>query len=322
MRKIVKEALEILNLIHAPKTLNNERSAMVLLALCGIGPKEDWSNASDPRLSIVGNKKGTGYPGIMQFLREAYRKRYAENSRETIRRVDIHTMIQLGVVVQNIDDPTIPTNSSRNHYSLAAEFIPVLRAFRTDSFDSLLQGFLSSRSNFNRRYSAETVLSKVTVKLPSGTVLSLSPGAHNELQGRIIEAFIPAFDPKAEVLYCGDTTDKYLFIDKLKLESIGINIAQESHTKLPDIVLYNSERNWLYLIEAVTSHGPIGKKRMHNLEEMLTQTEAGLIFITAFLTRASFRKFSHDIAWETEVWIAENPKHMVHFNGDRFMGPR
>ncbi|MFS2517149.1 MULTISPECIES: BsuBI/PstI family type II restriction endonuclease [Parabacteroides] len=29
-----------------------------------------------------------------------------------------------------------------------------------------------------------------------------------------------------------------------------------------------------------------------------------------------------DIAWETEVWIAENPGHMIHFNGDRFIGPR
>lgn len=322
MKKTVKEALVILKALHAPKSLNNERSAMVLLALCGIGPKDNWFAASNPRLSIVGNKRGNGYPGIMQFLRDVYRKRYAENSRETIRRVDIHTMIQLGIVIQNIDDPSIPTNSSRNHYALMPEFIPVLKAYRSKNFSALIDIFLASRSNFNNKYLAAVKATKVAVKLPSGDTLYLSPGDHNELQGRIIEAFIPAFDPTAQVLYCGDTADKYLFVDEPKLREIGIDLSRESHTKLPDVVLYNPQKNWLYLIEAVTSHGPIGKKRMHNLEKMLDQTTAGLIFITAFLTKASFRKFADDIAWETEVWIAENPKHMVHFNGDRFMGPR
>jgi len=322
MRKIVKEALEILSLLHAPKTLNNERSAMVLLALCAIGPKDDWSQVGNPQMSIVGNKKGKGYLGIMQYLKSAYRKKYAENSRETIRRVDIHTMMQLGIVVQNIDDPSIPTNSSRNHYALTPEFIPVLQAYDTEDFDKLLGDFLDAQLNRNSRYAAAATVREVLVRLPSGEQLSLSPGAHNELQGRIVESFIPAFDPLAEVLYCGDTRDKYLHINMVKLKELGIDITRKSHTKLPDVVLYNENKDWLYLIEAVTSHGPIGKKRMHNLEEMLSHVNCGVIFVTAFLTKASFRKYADDIAWETEVWIAENPKHMIHFNGDRFMGPR
>ena len=28
------------------------------------------------------------------------------------------------------------------------------------------------------------------------------------------------------------------------------------------------------------------------------------------------------INWDTEVWIAELPEHMIHLNGDQFMGPR
>jgi adenine-specific DNA-methyltransferase len=43
--------------------------------------------------------------------------------------------------------------------------------------------------------------------------------------------------------------------------------------------------------------------------------------VTAFPDRVTFRKFAKDIAWETEVWIADNPDHMIHFNGDKFLGP-
>ena len=322
MRRKVKEAIAILEQLNAPRALLNQRTAMVLLALADLAPSAEWTTVGNPRMSIVGNKRGTGYPGIMEFMRTVYRKKYAENSRETIRRTDIHTLKQLGVVVQNIDDPAIPTNSSKNHYALVPELVDVLRHFGTPKFDELLTSYLKDQTMLNRRYRRAVKNQQINLCLPDGQEIQLSPGSHNELQALIIEQFVPEFDPEAAVLYCGDTTDKYLYIDEVELARLGINMTKASHTKLPDVVLYNSKKKWLYLIEAVTSHGPIGNKRMYTLERMLKDVEVGKIFVTAFLNRTDFRKFSAQIAWETEVWIADNPKHMIHFNGDRFLGPR
>ncbi len=318
----IKDAISILSSIHAPANLLNERSSLVLLALAGIGPKDTWNDASVNKLSIVGNKKGIGYPGIMQFMADRYRKKYAENSRETIRRNDIHTLIQLGVVEQNVDDPNIPTNSSRNHYSLLPEFVQIIKQFGLNGYKKRIAAFVAASSERNNRYIEKRLLSAITIVLPDATTITLSPGAHNELQGRIIELFLPTFSPTAEILYIGDTADKYLYVKEDKLKQLGLDLSKISHTKLPDVVLHDPQKNWLFLIEAVTSHGPIGKKRMHTLEKLSESTNAGVIYVTAFLTRKDFKKFAADIAWESECWIADEPEHMIHFNGDRFYGPR
>ena len=86
-------------------------------------------------------------------------------------------------------------------------------------------------------------------------------------------------------------------------------------------MIYHSVKNWLYLVEAVTSHGPISPKRHAELIRMLAGSSAEFVFVTAFPSVAEFRKYAADIAWETEVWIADNPDHMIHFNGPKFLGP-
>ena len=322
MKKNVNAALEILALFGADKSLLNKRSALVLLTLAGVKPDADFRQTSNQRYSIVGNKRGRGYSGIMQFMREEYDANYAENSRETIRRTDIHQMVQLGLVEHNADDKTIPTNSSRNHYSLRPEIVAILRNYGKRGFRKLVETYIETNEERNQRYTAKKTLSQVQVTLPDGREISFSPGDHNELQGRIIESFSPQFTPGAEVLYVGDTANKYLLLESDKLRRLGLDLSRESHTKLPDVVLHDVRRNWLIFVEAVTSHGPIGKKRMHELETMANDLSIGVVYVTAFLDRSTFRKYSADIAWETEVWIAETPKHMIHFNGDRFLGPR
>lgn len=158
------------------------------------------------------------------------------------------------------------------------------------------------------------------VKLPNGKTLYLSPGKHNEVQAGIVELFKPQFAKESELLYLGDTEIKDLFIQTKELEKLGIPIDQ--HSKLPDVVLYDKNKDWLFLIEAVTSHGPVSPKRFMELEQMLENCSAGKIYVTAFPDFKEFKKWSSDLAWETEVWIMEMPGHMIHFNGDRFMGPR
>ncbi len=86
-------------------------------------------------------------------------------------------------------------------------------------------------------------------------------------------------------------------------------------------MIHLKTKNWLVLIEAVTSHGPIGLKRHNELKDLFRMARLGLVFVTAFLTRRAMTKYLADIAWETEVWIAETPSHVIHFNGERFLGP-
>lgn len=149
--------------------------------------------------------------------------------------------------------------------------------------------------------------------------LQLSPGKHNEVQAKIVEAFAPRFAPGSTLLYLGDTANKDLHIDTEKMLEVGIPITE--HDKLPDVMLLDTAKDWLFLIEAVTSHGPMNPKRIHELEEMLITCKLGKIFVTAFPDFTEFKKHINQIAWETEVWIVENPDHMIHYNGDKFMGP-
>ena len=108
-------------------------------------------------------------------------------------------------------------------------------------------------------------------------------------------------------------------LDQEGLQTLAITITE--HDKLPDIILYDEQRNWLFLIEAVTSHGPVSPKRHREIEEMLASCPALRVYVTTFLTFADYRKYAADIAWETEVWIAEAPDHLIHYNGHKFLGP-
>lgn len=149
---------------------------------------------------------------------------------------------------------------------------------------------------------------------------TFSPGKHNQLQKAIIEEFAPRFAPNSECLYVGDTEQKDLVKNEGKLKALGFEITL--HDKMPDVVLYSEEKDWIYFVEAVTSVGPMDPKRIKELEEMTKNVSAGKIYTTAFLDFKTFKKFSEMLAWETEVWLAESPDHMIHLNGDKFMGPR
>ena len=69
------------------------------------------------------------------------------------------------------------------------------------------------------------------------------------------------------------------------------------------------------------SRRPVNSKRRQELKELFAKSSAGLVFVTAFLDRRAMLKYLNDISWETEVWLAESPTHLIHFNGERFLGP-
>ncbi len=308
----LEEAQQILKGFGLPTAQQNEISAYTLLALASVEEESNWGSATNERKRIT--------KGIMHFIAEAYKREYAPNTRETVRKKVLHQFVQARVADLNPDDPALPVNSSNTHYALTDAALEAIKTFGTDSWEPAVNAFIGSVGSLQKLYAKERESTLIPVKLSDDTELNLSPGKHNEVQKAIIEEFAPRFAKRAKVLYLGDTAKKNLYVDTESLEQLGIPIDQ--HSKLPDVVIFDEERNWLYLIEAVTSHGPVSPKRVVEMEAFLNECKAGKIYVTAFPDFTEFKKHSKDIAWETEVWIMDVPDHMIHFNGDRFMGPR
>ncbi|MGG1419680.1 BsuBI/PstI family type II restriction endonuclease [Bacillus subtilis] len=307
------EAKEILKALGMPKQQYNDRSGYVLLALAGVKEEDSWADASINSLRIV---------DMMNFMGDHYGKIYKPNSRETIRKESIHQFVAGAIAVSNDDDDERATNSPKYSYRLSDEIVEVLQSYGTDEWEKKLGAWLEQHETLVEQYTQAREMSLIPV-VANGQELVFSPGKHNHLQKAIIEDFAPRFAPGAEVLYVGDTKKKDLIKNREKLQELGVRITD--HDKLPDVVLYVEEKNWLYFIEAVTSVGPISMKRINEIQAMLEECSCGVVYVTAFLDMSAkngFKKFIDQIAWETEIWVADNPDHMIHLNGDRFFGPR
>jgi BsuBI/PstI restriction endonuclease C-terminus. len=307
----IEEAQEILNSLGLPVAQQNEMSALTLLALCNIKESDNWAKASRQSLGVT--------KGVMTFVADNYGKPYAPNTRETFRRQVLHQFVQGRIADYNPDQPDLPVNSPKAHYAVTEVALIAIKKHGTAKWNAALKKFKKQVVTLTEAYEKERSLLLVPVTI-NGKQIKLSAGKHNEVQAAVVEQFAPRFARGAKVLYLGDTANKDLFIDRDGLKEIGIPITE--HSKLPDVVIYDEEREWLFLIEVVTSHGPVSPKRMLEFEEFLKDCKLGKIYVTAFPDKAEFRKNIADIAWETEVWIADNPDHMIHFNGDRFIGPR
>jgi hypothetical protein len=162
-------------------------------------------------------------------------------------------------------------------------------------------------------------MQRIPVEISSGKTLRLSPCGQNTLVKQIIDEFASRFTPGGEVLYLGDTDEKFALFAEEQLQQLGITV--DTHGKMPDVIIYHTAKNWLVLIEAVTSHGPIDPKRRNELRQLFASATVGLVYVTAFLNRQALKEYLTTISWETEVWVADAPDHLIHFNGERFLGP-
>ncbi|MDR3692078.1 MAG: BsuBI/PstI family type II restriction endonuclease [Fimbriimonas sp.] len=306
----LKEANAILELLGLPRAQINDRSAYTLLALLDLGPDQPWGQASAPLRGIT---------PIMTFAKNKYAKEYAPNTRETFRRQTMHQFVEAGIALQNPDNPKRAVNSPAFVYQIEPNTLQLLRQYGSTDWDKALALFLSTLKTLRVRYASEREMERIPLLIAEGRTITLTPGGQNILVEQIINEFAPRFTPGATSIYVGDTGDKYAHFDKERLSALGVEM--DSHGKMPDVIIHDTARDWLVLIEAVTSHGPINPKRKTELTELFCRSRAGLVFVTTFLTRKAFHEYMGDIAWETEVWIAEAPTHMVHFNGERFLGP-
>lgn len=306
----LKAALDVLAALGLPRAQQNERSALCLLALLDLVPGKPWSEADNSLIGIT---------PIMDWARTHYDKDYAPNARETVRRQTMHQFCDAGIALYNPDDSGRAVNSPKAVYQIEPAALSLLQTFGTDAWHDALTAYMAERETLVAKYAKARDLNRVPVRIAPGKKISLSPGEHSELIRAIIEEFGPRFAPDSTLVYVGDTGDKWAYFDAPLLTALGVEL--ESHGKMPDVVLHDTARDWLLLVESVTSHGPVDGKRHSELAELFADSTAGLVYVTAFPTRALMSRYLAEIAWETEVWVAEAPAHLIHFNGERFLGP-
>lgn len=309
-QEYIKEAKEIISALGLPRAQQNDRSALCLLALLGLYPGLEWSEVTSPLMGIT---------PIMSWVHQHYGIEYAPNTRETFRRQTMHQFVEAGIALYNPDDPRRPVNSPKAVYQIEPHILFLLRLFESQDWERNLADYRSIHTSLSAKYAKERKHHQIPVRISGDKEISLSPGSHSKLIKAIIEEFAPRFAPNSVLIYAGDTGKKMGYVDRKVLSTLNIQV--DSHGKMPDVVLYYSEKNWLLLIEAVTSHGPVDSKRHSELADLFRNSMVPLVYVTAFPNRSTMGKYLEQIAWETEVWCADSPSHMIHFNGTKFLGP-
>lgn len=315
IQELINTTLYILDTFGIPLNTTPrrlERMALAFLASGDIKKMADFKNAKD-----LNNGYALKTRDIIAYVNEQFGESISSGSYDDIRRKDLKLLTIAEVVLQS--SPNSATNDSTRGYSINPTYAELVRKFGSQDWGKLVAEKLKNIEPLSKKLKRDREIAKVSVTLPSGGELAFSAGEHNVLQKAIIEEFLPRYGHGAEVLYVGDTSNKYLYLEKEALENL--RFFEISHGELPDIIAYSKKKNWLYLIEAVHSSGPIDELRLIQLKKLTESCKADIVYITAFLNRPKFRQFMTEIAWETEVWIADNPDHLVHFNGDKFIGP-
>lgn len=306
----VQESQDILRAFEFDRKRTNETSARTLLALAGLDENSTWADATNERM-------GVRY--ILDWMRGPLRHPIAENSRETIRRFVLHQFVDAGFCLYNDDDPARPTNSSKNNYRLNPEALLTIKLYGTPDFVPAVEEYLAEVGSLTAKYQAARDPARIPVTTPTGEVFTLKGGGQNILIKEMVENFCAYFVPGGEILYVGDADDKLATFERDRLASLGVLV--DEHGKMPDLVVYQASSNWLFLMEAASTHGPVDHIRYSELSRMFAGSSAGIIYVSCFPNRSVMRRFLADLAWETEVWLASDPTHMIHLNGDRFLGP-
>lgn len=307
----IAQAAAVLAQLGLPRAQQNERSALCLLALAKLKPEQAWRYTQAPLMGVT---------PIIEFAREHYGKVYAPNTRETIRKDTLQPFVAAGLARYNPDDPGRAVNSPKAVYQLTAEAAAMLKTVGSPAWEKTLAEFLARNETLVQRYGKRRKLAQVQLTLADGKSVHLSPGAHSQLIAEVLQSFGPAFAPGSRLIYLGDTGEKWGYRDDEAFAAL--NLQLDSHGKMPDVILLDERRRWLFLIESVTSSGPVNPKRYAELSALFTRNGWGCVYVTAFPNRKVMARYVGDIAWETEVWVADSPEHLIHFNGDRFLGPR
>jgi len=316
VKRMLNEALDILSAVGIPVEAEplrrRERMAACMMAVAGVTRK--WSEAKS-----ANDGRHLKTRDVIPFVNMHFEENISPGSYDDVRRKDLKLPVVAGLILNSGDNPGRAVNDPTRGYALAPEFAALIRTYGSSEWVNNIAAFNMARPSLAELLLRKRHMEHIPVTLPGGARLELSLGKHNELHKAIIEEFLPRWGYGAEVLYVGDTSDKDLHIDYKRLAEL--KVPPPGHGKLPDVVAYSKQKDWLYVIEAVHSFGHISELRLMELKKLLSECKSGVVYVTAFLTRKDHAKVAHDIAFETEVWTADRPDHLQHLNGPRFIGP-
>lgn len=308
--QLIADAIDVLRDFEVGKDQQNERSAMTLLALLQLKPGDDWGQATNPMM---------GTRAIMDWIRDYFGVDYKPNTRETIRRFTLHQFVIAELAEENADKPDRPINSPKWNYRITHDALDTIIHRNESVFESALKKFLANHESYQSLMEERRNMPKTPVILPSGASLQLSPSGQSVLIRAMVEEMLPRFAPGCQVVYIDDTDHKHGVIDAALMDELGISL--KAREKAPDVIAWDANRGWLFLMEAASTHGPVDVTRKNELRDLFANQWDKAVLVSCFPDRKTMQKYLALLAWETEAWCADTPDHMMHFNGSRFMGP-
>ena len=316
IEQLVDDAIQILEAVGVPTSGTARRKtkmAKAFLSVCGLKPGSNWRD-----IMLNDRSHQPRSRDVIKWMNAHLGENISSGSYDDIRRKDLLHAVEIGIVLKSAGNEAAATNDGTRGYAVNPVYAELIKSFGTKRWSRELKQFNEGKELLAEKLLQRRQMLMMPVRV-NNQEIKLGPGEHNEIQKAIIEDFLPRFGHSSEVLYLGDTENKDLYMNDEAIKELGF--FELSHDKLPDVLAYSREKNWVFVIEAVHSANPIDSLRKLTIERLASTCTADLVFVTAFLNRAGFRKFAAQIAWETEVWIAEEPDHMIHFNGDKFLGP-
>ncbi len=314
---LIRESLHIVEALGIPTDdLTDERKEKIAIALLAVGDvksSRDW-----PRIKDANKDYAVTTKQMITFYNQYLEDSTSMGSYDYVLRFGLERLLIAGIVVRS--KPNANLSDSTRGYKISVEYSRIIRTYGQRDWAQQVAIFNRSHKTYAERLAQQRDIPKITVRTADGQEFQLKDGEHNIIQQQVIQEFLPRFGYGATILYCGDSDNKYGVINEAKiLTSLGI--GDISRGKLPDIVAYSEVKDWIFLIEAYHSSNPITPERKYQLEQMMRSSASKCIFVTAFNNHDAYHSCPEDIAWETEIWIATEPDHMIHRNGHRFMGP-
>lgn len=299
-RKELDQVKNLLAKIGFPNKQNTDLTAWAILALQDDNPYET-------KAGFDSLKNGASIRDILDFCRSKGTK-YAENTRESLRKMSIKYLVDAGIVIRNQDDPGRPTNSAKTNYILDSSFLKLVRKKSQKKEIELWRKKITNKPKNNSNWRTDKSLEVSFDK----KIFNIHPSPHNFLSKFAVENFLKKESRNIKILYFSDTDDKSLYVDA-DLENFlygGFDV----HKQIPDVVAHDPQNKTLYLIECVASAGEINRLRKKEIDKLFPSSKGySKRYISLFLDRKGFRKFSDTLAIGTEACVVEDTPHLIKF---------
>jgi len=300
----IDEIRLLLEKLDFPKRYISQQTALCVMA---------FVDRTERKGLLPGHKRlsdGARIHDILNFARDVIGKKVAENTREAYRKTSLTPMMSLGLIVRHQLSPRDPNT----YYRLHPTFERIFSEKDPQERDRLISQLQTIPKLKERSAKTELLRRYVSVKIAQEQSFSLSPGDHSLLEKAVVEVFGEAFLRDPQVVYLGDANPKKSYQNRSLMRKLNfpINIA----LSLPDVILFSAAETHLVIVEAVSTSGPVNSIRLEQLQKFTRAPRKlgyRISYISAFSSRAVFRKFVEHIAWGSSVWIENEPNNIVHF---------